>query len=331
MWEENCGICAVINYEGLTQADIDYFTHIFKNCSKRGEDASGIVLQNLTVLKQPGSVLNFVKTNKYKQVLSSAKGLQWIVGHTRHATRGDPKFNINNHPLTDLNTILHHRERRFWMVFNGVVQPAKGLPELDLKYTDGYYISNAIRKEWTDGDLLETVRKAYKHITGYAATITMTRTQIVFARIYNPIVMCSLPNHSTGFASEGTFFPQGSYSIEDLPNSSARLYTNKKETREVGIDFGASRYTYEARNWDWEWIAPSKQTKIYDEDDEEEDEDGWVRKPEPKKQEPKKQVEVKSHIRVKALRPEEFDEFVEEDDPWLTYHRKKNKRFWRQH
>ena len=50
-----CGILGVYNKDGLNQVDLDNFTYMFKESSRRGEDASGVGLQDMSYIKAPMS------------------------------------------------------------------------------------------------------------------------------------------------------------------------------------------------------------------------------------------------------------------------------------
>ena len=98
-----CGICAVVNFNGLTQADLDSFTHTLVQSEKRGKDATGAALQSQDFIKAPMPASDYVKTNAYKHFLRKALGQKWIVGHTSNdinATQTMWKF-FKAHPKND--------------------------------------------------------------------------------------------------------------------------------------------------------------------------------------------------------------------------------------
>lgn len=196
-----CGICAIINFSGLTEKDLAYFTHTFKKSDLRGPMACGVGTQNLQVIKSLGKSSDFINTEAYKTFLRGAIGQKWIVGHTRYATQGPPAIMSNNHPLTrDAN--------KFFVVHNGVVGSSSITEDPDV--TDSYIIADAIKNSWDEGHLQNTVRKAYSQFWGFAATIAWTKNEICLTSAHNPIRRATLPNGSIVVASDTDYFPEGS-------------------------------------------------------------------------------------------------------------------------
>ena len=88
-----CGIYGVLSYKNGLK-DIDKLTKLLaEESADRGVDATGIayvVHRDIRINKKAVSAYKF-KTNIPKNVKA-------VIGHTRHSTQGDCKFNANNHP-----------------------------------------------------------------------------------------------------------------------------------------------------------------------------------------------------------------------------------------
>lgn len=191
-----CGILGVVNFNGLTQKDLDYFTDIFVKSKERGIDASGVAIQNLSYHKKPVPSNEFVKTREYKKILKKAIGKKWIIGHTRWATQGDPKNNKNNHPLTAL-------PGKFLMVHNGVV----GTDKFDSNETktDSYIVAQSIKKAWVEGNLQKSVKDAYKKFWGNATIAVITPKEISIIKRNNPLFINRFSGRALSFASKKEF------------------------------------------------------------------------------------------------------------------------------
>src|SRR3990167_2182628 len=251
-----CGICAVVNFNGLTQADLDSFTHTLVQSEKRGKDATGAALQSQDFIKAPTPASDYVKTNAYKHFLRKALGQKWIVGHTRHATQGDPKDNINNHPI-----LIHPRNSL--LVFNGIV--SSNTIKEDESKTDTYIIVDAIKKHWVSGNLAESVKKAYKEFWGFSATIASTKNEIVFTASGNPLRRGSLPNGSKVFASDTDFFPEGTTDNEFFKPGTQLSYDEKGTSKIMQVEMAERPVVKFESDWDGGYF------KTFEEGDE----DNW--------------------------------------------------------
>jgi glucosamine 6-phosphate synthetase-like amidotransferase/phosphosugar isomerase protein len=233
-----CGIVGLVNFKGLTQEDLDYFKYVLVLSEARGTDATGVGLQNLEVEKAPIRASEFVKTKQFNQIIKKAVGQQWIIGHTRHGTQGPANINSNNHPLRVYNKAL--------VAHNGIVHTDK-LKE-DKSVTDSYIIVSALKKKWGSKSLQEIVKEAYTLFYGYAATIVSSKKSIVFSAINNPLNSGVLPNGSLVFASQPSFFPNGTGSVFNFSSGDSIAYNTQGRVTSTNIKMGESpKPVY---NWD---------------------------------------------------------------------------------
>lgn len=117
---EMCGIFGVVDYSGskLNKWRVSELKEITKNLLDqseiRGTDASGVCLfsgNKLSLFKDDvkGSMLkNFQPFEEVMNRINLTDKFGSLIGHTRQQTKGDPKFNINNHPIMANRTIGVH-------------------------------------------------------------------------------------------------------------------------------------------------------------------------------------------------------------------------------
>ena len=128
-----CAILGIMskNSRGLSRRHYKAFKRAWGIAQDRGTDASGYIIayeDKVVWWKEPiGSAHAVRNFPAFKQ------GIRFVLGHTRLATEGSPKENINNHPLVigaskDLfgihNGMIHNKEalltRHGWSAQRGV-------------------------------------------------------------------------------------------------------------------------------------------------------------------------------------------------------------------
>lgn len=219
---EQCGILAVINFNGLNGRDLAAFTHTFIKSQERGRDASGVALPDMNFIKASVPSEHFVKRPEYKGFLKKAIGQKWIIGHTRLATQGDPQFNVNNHPMVS-------RKGRFMVVHNGGV--GSDVIESDPNKTDSYIIVKAISRGRRKGkSLFDSVKEAYGMFHGAASTIATSSDEIVFTKLVRPLYI-GRKNGSIIVASKSEFFPKGTDNVKTFNNTRILGYNSKGKIR----------------------------------------------------------------------------------------------------
>ena len=135
-----CGILGIC-FDGRDRTDAEWmdiawdFSNLWIQSMQRGTDAAGVYIVNrdseIQYIKAPVTAEYLVGRDEanddmygYWEFVRDQLGPNTvgIIGHTRAATTGDPKFNSNNHPVVDAPIIGVH---------NGVITNHKAL---DAKY-----------------------------------------------------------------------------------------------------------------------------------------------------------------------------------------------------
>ena len=179
-----CGITGYIGPKNGINVAIDQL----KRLEYRGYDSAGVAFpqgDGLRVIKSEGKIA------RLQELLTGADATAFAaVAHTRWATHGKPSHD-NAHPHTDCTGKLA-------VVHNGIIENYIELRhDLQTKghafssETDTEVIAHLLEDEY-DGNLLEALRKAIKHIRGsfaVAALSTNSPDCIVVARKDSPLVI----------------------------------------------------------------------------------------------------------------------------------------------
>ncbi|MDI6880802.1 MAG: hypothetical protein QMC95_16285 [Desulfitobacteriaceae bacterium] len=105
-----CGIAGFMT-KGLHPKTIfRIYTELLVRSVRRGYDATGVAVTlasgKISVAKGPIVSPRFVEDPVYQEVMSRQP--IGVIGHTRAATKGSPKYNRNNHPLIGGNIVGVH-------------------------------------------------------------------------------------------------------------------------------------------------------------------------------------------------------------------------------
>ena len=114
-------MCGIAGYIGCNVNSKD-ITKALLRLKRRGTDATGMAWHakgHTYVLKSPMKADDFLRCGSVKKELSDAVKSPWCLLHTRAATHGDPKNNLNNHPIYNEKGLIIH---------NGIVFPESVLP-----------------------------------------------------------------------------------------------------------------------------------------------------------------------------------------------------------
>lgn len=234
-----CGIIGLANFNGINQQDLAYFKQVLLKSIIRGHDATGVGTQDLKIWKNGVPVTQFIQSAQYKEFEKHAIGKKWIIGHTRHGTQGNPKNNINNHPLR-----VYQNSAIF--VHNGIVYSQK--IGSDKSKTDTYIIAKALEQKWGNKPLQQIVKDAYSLFYGYAATMVISKNAMVCTAVSNPVNKGVLPNKSLIFASQESFFPKGTTDIYSFRSGESIRYDTNGNSKKVEVEMAdAPRKVY---NWD---------------------------------------------------------------------------------
>jgi len=187
-------VCGIFGIFRLGTPGSEELRPLIKNflqeTASRGTDASGLAWLTsdgkLRHLKAPVKPDIFARDAVDKHV---PKDFKAVIGHTRHATQGDPKKNENNHPLPSLP------EFKFATVHNGIVWSKYEGQRQPRAEVDSHIIVLNIEDEMAAGKpFVEAVKAAYAKMAGSMTTATLEGNgNLVIAKHSNPVVLGYLP------------------------------------------------------------------------------------------------------------------------------------------
>lgn len=134
--------------KNLTKEDLFQFKRLMWLGSHSNDDAYGFYDCNNNVLTKNGKELAKEDLNVLDNISTTT-----LFGHNRYKTKGDPKFNYNNHPFETTNFVVAH---------NGVLSNDDTLKKnCELEYTvdtDSYIIPALMEKVYKDTkDVVKTI------------------------------------------------------------------------------------------------------------------------------------------------------------------------------
>lgn len=159
-------MCGIIGYIGNNSDTKDILINGLKKLEYRGYDSAGIALldSEINVYKAKGKIVNLEDSIKDEQNLTGHIG----IGHTRWATHGEPN-QINSHPHFSIDK---DNNKKIAVVHNGIIENyieiKKKLQDKGYEFiteTDTEVIAHLFN-EYYNGDMLETLRKVTKDVTG---------------------------------------------------------------------------------------------------------------------------------------------------------------------
>lgn len=171
-----CGIFGLMSYSGKAFGHIQSkifrraTTSLLKASQKRGGDASGIATltdKKILLFKTNLKAANFVKTAKYSEILKEIDGksvFKSMIGHTRARTKGDQKYNVNNHPIVADRIVGVHNgvisnDEMLFSKYEGSIERA-GLVDSEIIFR----LINYHRKN--SKTLVESVQETCKELIG---------------------------------------------------------------------------------------------------------------------------------------------------------------------
>ena len=181
-------MCGIIGYVG-SRAARELLLHGLERLEYRGYDSAGLCL-----IEDEG--LEYVRAVGNLDQLKAASGLDGSesttgVGHTRWATHGKVSYE-NAHPLTGCV------DDEVAVVLNGIVENFRELKDSLLadghgftSETDAEVVAHLVERHYT-GDLVESVRDAYRELEGHFAFVVIHRNHpdtLVGARLQCPLVV----------------------------------------------------------------------------------------------------------------------------------------------
>lgn len=188
-----CGICGVRRFgpEPITE---DQITILLCANQDRGMHATGVALQQpngeIQVLKAKSPAWDFVISEEYRTFIDANLHEDTIIalGHTRHATKGNPEDERNNHPLWNGHAAVVHNG----MLNNDDALFARhSLPRIGQVDSD---ILRAIIDRWGMTQDGITHLRDVNGSCAIAAMSTDAPGKLILGRSGSPLVLASTPN-----------------------------------------------------------------------------------------------------------------------------------------
>lgn len=153
---------------------------LLDSLQRRGVDAWGY-FDGYQVHKEPGA---FEDSAKYDTLVDDivGAGTNIFLCHTRHATKGDPEINKNNHPFELGDFVFAH---------NGILYYTDPFENEWTIETDSFWMLYWIWKEYERlGDVAEAIRAGVSHVSGVYACWLYKRAEgtTYLYRVKNPLV-----------------------------------------------------------------------------------------------------------------------------------------------
>ncbi|MEX2716059.1 MAG: hypothetical protein Q6370_007130 [Candidatus Sigynarchaeota archaeon] len=156
--------------------------------------ATGFFNDKMDVFKVSQSAEKAIMMEEYKQKIANSIGCNWIVGHTRHATRGAPAENINNHPvfIVQSDKLLVHNG---WIVSMNY--------DREPKLTDSRIPLHIIENDDANGHehMLTALEKVHRNSTGDSVFVIGTPTTLGFFKTKNRPLEFHVSEDNLYFAS----------------------------------------------------------------------------------------------------------------------------------
>ena len=180
-------MCGIVGYIGNKKAS-DILVEGLGKLEYRGYDSAGIAVfedDKITIRKHKGRLDNLKESLGEKDINGHVG-----IGHTRWATHGEPS-DINSHPHASHNG-------KFVIVHNGIIENYIELKE-DLVKKGFRFISDTdtevvahLLEDMDDGDLLSTVKKVVKKLSGSYALAIMCKDdpeELIAVRKDSPLII----------------------------------------------------------------------------------------------------------------------------------------------
>jgi len=154
-----CGIGGVLTKSMFTDYHAMLCVRLLGSLERRGKDAWGY-FDGEKVHKEPGDFRESGKASEIYEELQEGKTNKFAC-HTRHATRGDPMENQNNHPFELGPFVFAH---------NGVLLYTDPFDNPTPIETDSFWMLYWIDEEYkTYGDTVKAIQEGVGHVLGWYA------------------------------------------------------------------------------------------------------------------------------------------------------------------
>lgn len=184
-----CGLYGVLSYGNEIKDMAEITEALAVESAVRGTDATGIAYNkrgHMTVFKKSKSA--------YEMKFSVPKGVNAVMGHTRHATQGTLKYNANNHPFKGICG-----GKEFALAHNGILANDTALRrELRLPSTrieTDSYIAVQILESQKQLNFDSIKYMAEKVEGSYSFTILDSRNNLYIVKGDSPISLLHFPKN----------------------------------------------------------------------------------------------------------------------------------------
>lgn len=181
----------------------EHITEMFSLLESRGHDSSGYAFINegqLVVSKAPIKSSLFVKSDEWKKV----EPPKIMILHTRAATQGDNKNNVNNHPLFTKQGVA--------IVHNGIIYNDKDIFGKNQR-RDGECDSEAILAVLSSKGKGDKIKKVFDRLDGSFAFASINKEEpekLILVKKDNPIdLYYDTENDILYFCSERRLMQEG--------------------------------------------------------------------------------------------------------------------------
>lgn len=260
-----CGICGVHRF-GEAPISRDVIDILLVNNQNRGLEATGVALQqadgSVQVCKDDLSAFQFVGGKTYKDFMDDnlKEDTVTVLGHTRKATKGNPRDQKNNHPMFNGETAVIH---------NGVIHNDDSM----------FKEWNLARKAETDSDIFRAIldkegftRKAIAmmgKLAGSAAIAAISPKhpgKMLLGRSGNPIEVVATANHFIFSSERGPIYKAirpfaRVYGIMMREMTPPNYYMVGMDDNSAWL-FGAKPKDGEAENWASDYVEWHQELNI---------------------------------------------------------------------
>lgn len=172
-----CGIMGYVCF-GEKRPSKEHITEMFSLLETRGRDASGFAFidnEQLIVQKAPIKSSQYVKTEDWKKVILP----KIMILHTRAATQGSNKNNMNNHPL--------YNKKGMAIIHNGIIYNDHIIPK---NQRDGEVDSEAILAVLSSKGKGDKIKRVFDRLEGSFAFAVISKDEpdkLTLVKKDNPI------------------------------------------------------------------------------------------------------------------------------------------------
>jgi len=257
----SCGIGGVIKENGFDVFEAFDCLGLFYSLSNRGVDAWGYT-NGEVMEKSPGSILE-ISDKTEARIMGELTGKNIFLCHTRHATRGSPVENSNNHPFLLGNFVMAHNG-----YFSGAVNQ-KQIEKRSGIHTDSFWLLWHIYEEFkTTRDVFKSIERAVDRIFGgtmavwlldlrdlstYIFRAEKPGTPLHYAELRDRVVFASEEDHVKIYLENLDPQSTGDFRIVSLSGGKILKIRNGKIVKKKNVEnlksFGGFGFVFSSDRW----------------------------------------------------------------------------------